>query len=809
MRFAIFAVLLSHAFSVAAEVTLVPASTTIVGTRGGAQLLLSQPNADGGRDLARQAKWVSSAPDIASVEPGGYVRAIRNGEAIVTATVGGVAVSSRVEVAGCDKPCPIAFRDEIIPALNRAGCNQGACHGTPNGKGGFKLSLRGFDVPLDYKVLSRDVHSRRINNQNPSDSLILQKGAGLMPHQGGIRWTRESPEYQLFENWLVEGLRNDPENAPTVASLEVFPGKRLIHLGDGDNDQQVSVIGRFTDGSTRDLTRLCAFSSSNDEVASVGPTGLVHPDKKGEIAVICRYLHIIQSARLTFVKDRADFAWPNPKQVNSIDKLVDDRLKTLQLTPSGISTDSEFMRRVYLDLLGVLPEAAEAKAFLADTAADKRAKLVDALLERPEYADFWAMKWSDLFRLNEAFMDARGIRDFHGWILASVKADKPLDQFVREVLSASGSTIVAPQANFFRAMATPAETAEVISQLFLGVRMNCCKCHNHPFERWTQDEYYGMAAIFASVKIENALAVRPMDKKAKKPSILSLDAKAFVKHQRTEEVMKPIVPGGKRLDVATGADPRHVFVDWMMAKDNPFFAKTMANRIWFHLMGRGIVDPVDDFRDSNPSANDPLLESLAKDLSEGGWKLKPLIRKIVASRVYQASASTNDFNREDTVYFSHTQPRLLTAEQMLDAISSVTGVSEAFARQPGVPRAVLLMGADVDNKFLSTFNRPMRRLACECERERDSNLSQALQLISSPMVQEKLASSTGRVPKLLAAGKTDREIIEVLFLAALTRYPAAAEIKAVEAALKAGDRREVLEDLTWSLLNTKEFQFRH
>jgi hypothetical protein len=758
------------------------------------------------RDLTRVARWTSDRPGVVVASAEGYVTARGNGSANVVAEVEGQKARVAVTVVGFDEPGYVSFRDEIIPVLNRAGCNAGACHGTPTGKGGFKLSLRGYDVPFDFAILTREGLARRINRLEPDRSLLLQKALGQVPHEGGKRFAAGSLEHGLLRAWIAEGLRADDADAPALQRLEILSPQRTVQIIKGpaaDNGQQLVVLAHFSDGSVRDVTRLCTYSTSDDAVATVTPFGLVTPRTHGEVAVLCRYLHEIVSARLLFLEDVPGFVWPASPENNYIDRHINAKLRLLQIVPSDLSTDAEFLRRAYLDAIGVLPTPDAVRLFLADKDAQKRAKLIDQLLQRPEFADFWTLKWADVLRLSEAFMDRDGLRSFHAWIREQVAADRPLSEFVRELLTATGSSAKVPAVNFYRPMSNAEQSGETVAQLFLGVRMNCARCHNHPYERWTQDDYYGLAAFFAQVQLKD-------ENKRSRNYILTLDPKGVVKHPRTDTSAEPRLPGGQALTMAEDADRRRAFADWLLDGRNPYFARALVNRIWFHLMGRGLVEPADDFRDSNPSVNDALLQALADDFVRHGYRLKHLVHSIMNSRTYQLSARPNRFNKDDIRYCSRAQVRLLTAEQLLDAICTVTGVPESFPGLPAGSRAVQVPGTRVDNAFLKAFNRPARNLACECERERQPSLGQALQLISSRTVQYKLASNRGRIAALIEAKKSNEAIIEELYLAALARFPTPRERQSVLSAL-AGEtnRREAVEDLLWALLNSKEFQFRH
>jgi hypothetical protein len=550
-------------------------------------------------------------------------------------------------------------------------------------------------------------------------------------------------------------------------------------------------------------------------VGDVDRHGLVEFKQPGEIAVLVRYLETMETVRLTYLKPNPSFKWSNPPEHNFVDQHVFNKLKMLNILPSETSTDQEFLRRAYMDLCGVLPSGAEAKEFLDSKEANKRAKLVDILLDRTEFADFWTLKWADVLRNNRKTLQLQGAHKFQEWIRGYVAQDRGLDEMVTELLTSGGSTYSNPPANYYRVAKDPTSLAETTAQLFFGVRMQCAKCHNHPFERWTQDDYYSLAAFFARVKNKRD----PLNDVAAKPNpmntgaeVVYLDRAGEVTQPRTSKTMPPRFPGGIMAKIGVDEDRRISLAKWLTEKDNPFFAKSVVNRVWFHLLGKGIVDPVDDFRDSNPSCNDELLTALAQEFIAKGFRLKPLIRTIMISQVYQLSAQTNDFNRDDNKYFSHAVTKLHSAEQLLDAICSATSVPEKFAGMPAGTRATQLPDGEINHVFLKTFGQPARELACECEREGDSNLAQALQLINGPTIHDKLRAADNRIGLLLKANKSDQEIATELYLATLSRPPLEGELKAVQEHLNKAqpmDKRKAWEDVHWALINSKEFLFRH
>lgn len=792
--------------------TVQPATVKLHGPLAMQQLVVTGRYAQGPvRDLTGACEMSLETKDLIQLEPGGFLMARKNGKTVLTVKAGGQSATVAVEVTGADQPVPVSFRRHFVAALNVGGCNAGACHGTPSGKGGFRLSLRGFDPAADFLELTREEFGRRTNRFAPDASLMLQKALGRVPHEGGQRFRPDSVPARMIQTWLHQGLGDDPKNLPALKKVEILPGQRVALAP--ARWQQLAVLAHFADGSVQDVTRLTVFSSSDAAIASVTPGGLVEFSQAGEVAILCRYLDNLQALRLTYLDPGKDFRWVDPPENNYVDKHVFTKLKMLSIAPSDLCTDQEFIRRVYLDICGILPEAAEIKQFLASTDAKKRAKLIDALLDRPEYADFWTMKWSDVLRSSRKTVQYKGIHGFQHWVRKHVVANTPFDEVVRELLIASGNTFANPPANYYRIARDPQNLAETTAQLFMGIRMQCCKCHNHPFERWTQDDYYSLAAFFARVRQKNAAT--EIDGQPAIAEVIFSDRAGEVGQPRTNQIMAPKFPGGALATVPPGTDRREVLARWLTAAENPYFARSVVNRVWYHLNGRGIVEPVDDFRDSNPAANDELLDALTRDFVFHRFNVKQLIRTIANSRTYQLSAQGNASNKEDRKYFSHALTRLVPAEPLLDAICKATGMPEKFAGMPAGTRAVQLPDGDFNHPFLKTFGQPGRELACECERESDSNLAQALQLINGATVNEKTRAPNNRIGQLLAKNLPPAQILEELYLATLSRPPLEGEIKAaLEHVEKAPDdkgkgRRQAWEDIQWALFNHKEFMFRH
>ena len=752
------------------------------------------------RDLTTAATFASSNTAVVKVE-GSVVLPVGNGEAVVTATVAGQTASVPVLVKNIEAPAPVSFKNETQMALTKAGCNAGACHGSPSGKGGFRLSLRAYDPELDIMTARSEFFGRRANIMEPAESLLLRKPLMEVAHGGGKRLKKGDPAHKVLEQWIGEGLRLDAATEPDLVRIETIPSKRVLkQLG---TRQQIVVLGHFSDGSIRDVTALTDFTTSNESVGSVNVQGLVTKNGRGETAILARYLTGMSTTYLTFLEEVPGFAWNNPAESNFVDAAVFEKLKQLQILPSDVCTDDEFLRRVTLDLTGRLPSADEAKALIADAAnPNRRAVIVDRLLDSNEFASFWALKWGDVLRSNSKKLKTAGVHKFREWIYESIRSDKPLDQFSRELLTANGSVFENPPANFWRASRDPLDATETTAQLFLGVRIQCAKCHNHPFERWTQDNYYGIAAAFARVGRKNSVDADE--------EVIFTQAGGEVTQPRTNKQMKVHLLLKGDVDVPADQDRRTVFAAWLTSPENPFFAKSVTNRIWGHLMGRGIVEPVDDFRDSNPPSNARLIDELSKQFVSNGFSQKWAVRTICNSRTYQLSSRKNGFNKDDEIYSSHANTRLLSAEQLLDGICAVTSVPEQF---PGVPlgtRACELADPPTDHYFLKVFGQPQREMACQCERSSESNLSQALQMINGPVVHNKLRADNGRIALMIKDMKPDDEIIASLYLAALARTPSAEELTASKTHIAAQtDRRQALEDVGWAILNSKEFLFQH
>ncbi|MFK8111228.1 MAG: DUF1549 domain-containing protein [Rubripirellula sp.] len=753
------------------------------------------------RDWSRHASFVSSNPKIAEVR-NGVVYPIANGTAEIVVQVGSRKQTIPVSVSHMAAKRSVEFESEVLVALSKQGCNSGACHGSPSGKGGFRLSLRAFDKKLDQLTLIREDFGRRVNTLDPEQSLLLLKPTMKLSHGGGKQLRKSDAAYGILRDWIAGGAGADPDEIPRVTRLEVYPSRKQI-LALADGGQQLAVTAHFADGRQRDVTHLVAYETSDTSVATVDVHGFVTPHDRGEVAVLVRLLEYIESVPLMFVENLDEFQWKSPPPNNYVDELVNAKLQQLQYLPAETCSDEEFLRRVNLDLLGILPTVEETKAFLAEQSKGKRSRLIDLLLQRNEYSKFWALKWGDLLKMTGKLVGDEGVYKYHRWVEQSLHNNMPYDEFARQLLTGTGSTLANPPANFYRTSTDMNECVETISQVFLGARLQCAKCHNHPFERWTQDNYYGLGAFFH--RVQRRKTGRPGE------MFIYTNADGDVRQPRTGQVMSPWLPVVGTIEPKDGADQREDFADWLVNPDNPYFARIEANRIWSQLFARGIVDPIDDFRDSNPPTNGPLLDALAKDFVESGYDRKHLLRVILNSRTYQASYQTTEFNREDAKYCSHQEPRLLGAEQLLDAINRTLDLKQKFGTLPAGTLATQLPAPDlVKVDFLKVFGQPERSTVCACERADDSNLGMAIELFNGPMIHEKIRDANNRFRKSLAAGKSVEEIVREIYLAAVCRQPVEIELKtAVDHCAKNPDPARGIEDICWALFNTDEFLFQH
>ena len=791
-----------------------PAELVLDDARDSRTVLIIGERSDGGViDLTGEAVLT---PDSETVGVAGdrFISGKSAGKSSVTVAAGGRTVRIPVTVRGTTQPAT-GFVREIEPLLNRAGCSQGTCHGSAKGKNGFKLSLRGYDPDFDYQALINDLSGRRFNRVAVDDSLMLQKPLGDVPHEGGQALKPGSRYHSLLRQWIAEGARYEEPAGARATRLTILPATVEIDLP--GRRQEFLVLAGYPDGSTRDVTREAILSSNNEEVALVRDHTLTAL-RRGEMAVLVRYEGLYAAREVVVMGDRTGFQFAAMPENNVVDRHVNAKLERMKINPSDLCNDAEFIRRVSLDLTGQPPSAATVRAFLADPTESrkKRDALIEELLLSPGYADYFGNKFADLLQCNSENLGKKGVSVFRNWIGQQFARNRPYDQFVRDLILAKGSTFENPAGNYLRALRDPDKMTEDVSQTFLGVRFNCNKCHDHPFERWTQNQYYEFGAFFAQVAFKRGTLgrdtlIRGTETYASEQVSEDIVYQNYnggeVKHPKTAQVVAPRVPYGAAPEAAAGADRRVAFADWLTSKENPYFAKSTVNRFWSYFFGRGIIDPVDDIRAGNPPSNAALLDALTAEFVSHGHDLRGLLRTICQSRTYQLSILPNRWNEDDLVNFSHAVPRRLSAEQMLDAVAVATGYRPRFKDMPAGLRAVEVADGMVGgNDFLALFGRPKRQSACECERSSNVTLSHALNLINGPTLGECVSSPENRLTQLVTSEPDNRKVIEEVYLSCLNRPPTERELKDIQ--LGEGDTRlENTQDLTWALLNSPAFLF--
>ncbi|HKB00634.1 MAG TPA: DUF1549 domain-containing protein [Gemmataceae bacterium] len=795
----------------AADFQVSPPAVTLSGNYARAQLVVTAlPVTERSEDLTGQASFQTSDAKVVTVNANGRLLAAGNGSATITVTASGVSKLVAVTVFGVSERPQVGFVEHVMPVISKAGCNAGACHASQYGKGGFKLSVFAFAPNDDWTAIVRDSFGRRVSLLDPAESLLLRKPTGGVSHGGGKRLEAGSVDFQILQQWLANGAPRPNPKPPAITGLTVEPARRV---GPAGFTQQLRVVASYADGRSVDVTHWAKFDSMDEGVLAVTPDGRVRTIGKGQGAALARFDG--QATIATFVvpnKDKIDLAgWVDQ---NVIDKFAAAKFREIGIAPSGLCDDAAFLRRAFLDVTGTLPMPEQAREFLDSKDPAKRAKLVDRLLgltgdpaqdvHNNDYAAYWALKWSDLIRSNSVAIGEQGMWALNNWLQESFRQNKPFDKLVRELITAKGSTFSNGPANYFRIARNPQDLTEATSQLFLGVRLQCCKCHNHPYEPITQSDYYAFAAFFARVGNKPSQEFGLFGQE----TVILNRPDGEVGHPKTGATMKPTPLRGKPVDPS--ADRRPALADWLTAKDNPYFARNLANRLFAYLMGRGLVDPIDDIRATNPASNPELLDALADHFVKSGFDQKQLLKLILNSRLYQLDSRPTKANAADMKFFSHYYVKRLPAEVLLDAIDQATGTKTKFEKVPLGTRAIELPDAKYNNYFLSTFGKPRREAVCECERVSEPNLAQALHTLNGDAIEAKIADPNGRVAKLLSAKKSPDEIVTELYLATVSRRPTADELSACKKLLAdAGDAKAFYQDLVWSLVNAKHFQFVH
>lgn len=776
---------------------------------------------DGGeRDLSETASYSSSNPAVVRMDNRGVAYPVNDGTAVVTVSVGGHTAKAKLTVRNTKTNTRLFYETAIAPILIKGGCVGSGCHGAPNGQAGFKLSFFGYEAEKDWTAIVKGNSGRRINLNDPTKSAFLMKPAGIVWHGGGKRFRPDGPEARVFTAWIKAGAPYLPGRSaradsgtrlasyaasimPKLETVRVLPDARMIR--DQNSRHQIVVMAKYSDGSEADVTPFARYFSDDDGIATVTPEGRLTALRRGQANVMIRYAGKVGISSV-MIQPQAPLAnYPTFKQNNYVDEHILAKLKLMNITPSALCDDSTFIRRVYFDLIGTPPLPTMVRQFINDQAPDKRSRLINELLERPEFKDYQTIIWADLLRNTKVLLQEDGVRAYTHFIRESFAENKPFDKFVRELLTGTGSTYqnATATANYYRVTNDPSDLTTSTSQIFMGVRLECARCHNHPFDRWMQDDYYGMAAFFAKTHQRPGIG--------KDEIVVVTNDDGEVRQLRTQQVMAPkFITAEKPLEALTG-DIRKNLADWITSKENPFFAKATVNRLWKQFFGRGIVHPVDDFRATNPPVNAPLLEALAKEFIDNDFDIKQTIRTICNSRTYQLNSTPNDTNSDDLKNFSHYYLRRLGSQQLLDAIVVATEVPEEF---PGVRKgtaAINLADNSVPSYFLDVFGRSRRIQVAEPSQE--TTIAQALALINGPTVNSRISNPDGFLAQKIISRLGEREekpLIENLYLNTLARFPSPAEIKdAVEYLKKATTPKEGFEDLMWALMNSKEFLFNH
>jgi hypothetical protein len=751
------------------------------------------------RDVTAQASF---APANAALlrRDGNTIYPVADGKSTIAIGFGGQTLTIPIEVTRAKDTPPLSFRLDVMPVFMRSGCNTGSCHGAARGKDGFRLSLFGFDPEGDHFRLTREFSGRRVNLATPADSTTLEKAIGSVQHTGGKRFEKGSELYNTILSWIANGVPNDDvTKLPTVVGVELYPRGGVL---DGEKaTQQMTARAKYSDGTDRDVTKLCVFLTNNDTSAAVTPDGLVTAGARGEAFIMARFSTFTVGSQFIVLPKALKFEYPKESEGNYVDKLVSAKLQKLRIAPSELCTDEVFLRRVSLDIVGVPPTVEEYNKFMTSTAPDKRAKLVDELLGRKEFAEIWVNKWAELLQVKSSIqISYKAMFLYYNWLVEKLSKNMPMDEMVQELLGANGGTFKNPATNFYQNTTDTLNLTENVAQVFMGMRVQCAQCHNHPFDRWTQNDYYGFAAFFAQIGRKQGEDYRE--------TIVFNSGGGEVSHPVGGVVMKPKFLGGEVPDVV-GKDRRVILAKWLASPQNPWFAGSFANRVWAHFMGVGIVEPVDDFRVSNPATNPELLEELGKRFTASKYDLKGLVRDICNSRTYQRSTARNASNATDERNFAHALIRRIKAENLLDTISTVTETKDKFQGLPLGARAVQIADGNSSTYFLTTFGRATRETPCSCEVKMEPTLSQALHLLNGDTTNAKIQQGAV-AKKMLDAKRSPTDAITELYLRVLCRKPTKEELEKLLPAMAEGsNKQQALEDIFWALLNSREFLFNH
>ena len=796
--FPVFCAVVAITSAALAETHVYPPEIKLTGARDFQAFIVQQFDEFGvSSDITSATPAQSADPNVALIE-GGRVLPVGEGATRILVQGRDGDFEIPVTVESPEEDGLISFHREVMPVLTKAGCNSGRCHGAARGKDGFLLSLFGYDALGDHHRITREISGRRINLAVPADSLLLQKSIGAVTHTGGKRFEADSDHYRLLHRWIDEGVGLDKFDEPDPVSLELFP-RRAVLVGSGA-EQQFIVVAHYDDGTTRDVTGETVFLTNNDNSVEISPQGTATAGARGEAFVMARFATITERSQVLVLPEGV--APVDPAELpaaNQIDQFVNAKLARLRLTPSGTCTDEEFIRRVYIDLIGLMPTADDYRRFMQSSESDKRAKLIDELLERDEFVDLWTMKWGEMLKIRTANqVSYKALLGFHNWLRDRIANNTRWNEIARDVLSASGGTFDNPPANYYQIEANPQLIAENVAQVFMGTRIQCAKCHNHPFDRWTMDDYYGFADFFSQIGFKQSRDPREF--------VVYNRGQGEVAHFVASRQVDPKFLGGDQPEIET-QDRRSVLGEWIASDDNPYFARHMANVVWAHHFGRGIVEPVDDVRISNPPSNPELLEELGRRFAEYEYDIKRLIRDICNSLAYQRSKQSNATNAGDEANYARAAVRRVRAEVLLDSISQITNTIDRFPRLPAGARSVQIADGAVSTYFLSTFGRAPRETVCSCEVDVEPTLSQAFHLLNGDTTNDKIREG-GVIRKYLDDGKSPTEIIDELYIACFSRHATEAEMKRLLGTI-GDDPQSSLEDIFWAVLNSKEFVFNH
>ncbi|QDU00256.1 DUF1549 domain-containing protein [Gimesia aquarii] len=791
-----------------ASLSVHPEKVVLTGKRSRQQLLVSRIKNDQTVDRTRDVRFQSDQTNVIQVSTAGVIQPLSNGSATVTIFDGDQQIKVPVEVKEFDIQTLIDFERDVHPLFSRFHCNGGSCHGKQRGQGGFQLSMFAFDPEFDFNALTKESRGRRAFPLAPEQSLVLQKGAGKIPHGGGKRLLAGTPYFELMQQWITEGATRSVADAPKLVKISAQPTGRIMQP---KTKQQMVVTAYYSDGSTRDVTDLAEYMSSDSVYVSVNEEGLVTAGSlMGEASIMARFMGNFASLSVTVPSKNSvpDSYYAKLPRHNFIDGLVWDKLKKYGLKPSEPVNDATFLRRVALDTIGRTPTAEEARAFLQDPSPKKRERLIDYYLEQPEFGDHWANKWADMLRPNPYRVGIKTVLNFDAWIRESFHQNKPLDQFTRELLTARGGTWHNGAVTLFRDRREPKELTTAVSQIFLGIRLSCAQCHHHPSEIWGQDDFYSFAAYFAKVGRKGRGISTPI---SGSEEIVFTANSGSVKHPLTNAVLEPRPLFGEVPEIKPDQDPREVLADWITSPQNHYFAEVSANRIWADLMGRGIVEPIDDFRESNPPSNAPLVKALGQYFRDQKFDQKKYIKAILSSYVYSLSSLPNETNVGDGRNYSRYYRQRLRAEVLLDSISELIGVPDSFVAMPANSTAKQLWTHRVSSVFLDSFGRPDPNQDPPCERTTETTVVQVLHMMNSRELYSRIQSSKGNCDKWAKSKMTPDQIMEELYLTAYSRYPTLEEKRLGRSLFEkeGANRQQVIEDLMWALLNTPEYLFKN